>query len=191
MKENNPPVLDRLTGSFLISTQNMPDPRFEEQVIYICAHSEDGAMGLTINKPNNMFSLAEILTSANLPIPENELPPVYIGGPVELESAFILFTSDYRTEYQLEVTPTTFLSRETKILEDIAHGKGPEKYLFLLGYAGWGPGQLENELLADGWLTVPGNDMIIFDTPDEEKWRAAAMLYGIDISVFGDVIGRA
>ncbi len=191
MKENNPPVLDRLTGSFLISTQNMPDPRFEEQVIYICAHSEDGAMGLTINKPNSMFSLAEILTSANLPIPENELPPVYIGGPVELESAFILFTSDYRTEYQLEVTPTTFLSRETKILEDIANGKGPEKYLFLLGYAGWGPGQLENELLADGWLTVPGNDMIIFDTPDEEKWRAAAMLYGIDISVFGDVIGRA
>jgi putative transcriptional regulator len=191
MKENSPPVLEWLTGTFLISTQSMPDPRFEEQVIYICAHSEDGAMGVTINKPNNMFSLVEILKSANLPIPEKELPPVYIGGPVDLESAFILYTSDYKTEYQLEVTPTTFLSRETKVLEDIANSRGPEKYMFLLGYAGWGPGQLENELLADGWLTVPGNDMIIFDTPDEEKWRAAAMLYGIDISVFGDVTGRA
>jgi len=116
---------------------------------------------------------------------------VYIGGPVELESAFILFTSDYATKYQLQVSPTVFLSRETRVLEDIAHTRGPEKYLFLLGYAGWGPGQLEQELLAAGWLTVPADDMIIFDTPDDEKWRAAAMRYGIDISVYGDTAGRA
>lgn len=186
-----PPILDCLTGSFLISTQKMPDPRFEEQVILICAHSEDGAMGVAINRPNSMFSLAEILKSAQLPIPDKTLPPVYIGGPVELESAFLLYSSSYSTEYQLEVTPTIFLSRETKVLEDIAHSKGPEKYLFLLGYAGWGPGQLERELLADGWLTVPGNDSIIFDTEDDEKWRAAAMQFGIDISVYDDVAGRA
>ncbi len=191
MKDKASPVVDWLTGSFLISTQNMPDPRFEEQVIYICAHSEDGAMGVAVNKPNSMFTLAEILKSTNLPVPQSTLPPVYIGGPVELESAFILFSSDYRTEHQLEVSPTVFLSRETKVLEDIAHDRGPEKYLFLLGYAGWGPGQLERELQADGWLTVPGSEMIIFDTPDEEKWRSAAMQYGIDISVFGDVVGRA
>ena len=191
MKDKASPVVDWLTGSFLISTQNMPDPRFEEQVIYICAHSEDGAMGVAVNKPNSMFTLAEILKSTNLPVPESKLPPVYIGGPVELESAFILFSADYKTEHQLEVSPTVFLSRETKVLEDIAHDRGPEKYLFLLGYAGWGPGQLERELQADGWLTVPGNEMIIFDTPDEEKWRSAAMQYGIDISVFGDVVGRA
>lgn len=191
MKNDTPPILDCLTGSFLISTQNMPDPRFEEQVIYICAHSEEGAMGVAINRPNTMFTMAEILKSASLPIPAEELPPVYIGGPVELESAFILYTADYSTEYQLEITPTIFLSRETKVLEDIANSKGPEKYLFLLGYAGWGPGQLERELLDDGWLTVPGNDVIIFDTPDEDKWRAAAMQYGIDISIYGDVVGRA
>ncbi len=183
--------LDSLTGSFLISTQKMPDPRFEEQVIYICAHSTEGAMGVAINKPNSMFSLAEIFKSTDLPIPDGDLPPVYIGGPVELESAFILFTSDYATQYQLQVSPTIFLSRETKVLEDIAHSRGPEKFLFLLGYAGWGPGQLEQELLADGWLTVPADNMIIFDTPDEEKWRAAAMRYGIDISVYGDIAGRA
>ncbi|MEE4242453.1 MAG: YqgE/AlgH family protein [Desulfopila sp.] len=191
MQEKKSPVVDWLTGSFLISTQNMPDPRFEEQVIYICAHSKDGAMGVAVNKPNTMFTLAEILRSSQLPVPESKLPPVYIGGPVELESAFILFSSEYKTDHQLEVSSSVFLSRETRVLEDIAHERGPEKYLFLLGYAGWGPGQLERELQADGWLTVPGNDMIIFDTPDEEKWRAAAMQYGIDISVFGDVVGRA
>ena len=186
-----PPILDCLTGSFLISTQQMPDPRFEEQVILICAHSEDGAMGVAVNRPNSMFSLAEILKSAQLPVPEKKLPPVHIGGPVELESAFILYSSSYSTEYQLEVTPTIFLSRETKVLEDIAYSRGPEKYLFLLGYAGWGPGQLERELLANGWLTVPGNDSIIFDTDDDEKWRAAAMQFGIDISVYDDFAGRA
>lgn len=191
MKEESSQIIDWLTGSFLISTQNMPDPRFEEQVIYICAHSEEGAMGVAINRPNTMFSMSEILQSAGLPVPKNELPPVYIGGPVELESAFILYSSDYKTDYQLEVSPTVFLSRETKVLEDIAKGQGPGKYLFLLGYAGWGPGQLERELLDDGWLTVPGNDTIIFDTPNEDKWRAAALQYGIDISVFGDVVGRA
>lgn len=191
MNETSTEIIECLTGSFLISTQNMPDPRFEEQVIYICAHSDEGAMGVAINRPNTMFTMSEILSSADLPTPPEHLPPVYIGGPVELESAFILFTSDYKTEYQLEVSPTVFLSRETKVLEDIANSRGPEKYLFLLGYAGWGPGQLERELLDDGWLTVPGNDVIIFDTLDEDKWRAAAMQYGIDISVYGDVVGRA
>ena len=191
MTKKNPPIIDTLTGSFLISTQKMPDPRFEEQVIYICAHSHEGAMGVAINKPNPLFSLAEILRGANLPVPENPLPPIYIGGPVELESAFILYRSDYRTDYQLEISPTISLSRETRVLEDIARCKGPEKYLFILGYAGWGPGQLEQELVEDGWLMVPADDHVIFDVPDEEKWRTAAMLYGIDISVFGDVVGNA
>lgn len=169
----------------------MPDPRFEERVIYICAHSHEGAMGVAVNKPNEFFTLPEILKSAALPVPEIDLPPVYIGGPVELESAFILYHSNYRTEYQLEVSPTVSLSRETKILEDIAFNRGPEKYLFILGYAGWGPGQLESELLDEGWLTVPADDNVIFDTPNDEKWRTAAMHYGIDISTFGDVTGYA
>ena len=191
MNRENPSIIDTLTGSFLISTQKMPDPRFEEQVIYICAHSHEGAMGVAINKPNSLFSLAEILKGANLPIPSTPLPSVYIGGPVELESAFILYGSNYRTDYQLDISSTISLSRETKVLEDIARGCGPEKYLFILGYAGWGPGQLEQELIEDGWLMVPADEHVIFDVPDEEKWRTAAMLYGIDISVFGDVVGNA
>lgn len=189
MNDSNSSIIESLTGSFLVSTMQMPDPRFEEQVIYICAHNKEGAMGLAINKPNPAFTLAEVLKGANLPIPEMALPPVYVGGPVELESAFILYQSDYRTEYQLEVSGTVSISRETKVLEDIAFGRGPQKYLFLLGYTGWGPGQLERELVDDGWLTVPASDSIIFDMNPEEKWKAAAMQYGIDISTYGDVIG--
>ncbi|KGO34405.1 MAG: YqgE/AlgH family protein [Desulfoprunum sp.] len=191
MQLNRTPIIDTLTGSFLVSTPRMPDPRFEEQVILICAHNNEGAMGVAVNKPNPAFSLSEILNGAHLPIPEKKLPPVYVGGPVELESAFILYQSDYQTEYRLEISPTISLSRETKVLEDIARGRGPEKFLFLLGYTGWGPGQLEQELVSDGWLTVPASDHIIFDTPDEFKWKAAAMQFGIDISTFGDYIGYA
>ncbi len=191
MTDKRAPVIDTLTGTFLISTPQMPDPRFEEQVILICAHSEEGAMGVAVNKPNPYFSLEEILKSSNLPIPEKELPPVYIGGPVELESAFVLYRSDYSVDHQLEISESLSLSRESRILVDISQGKGPEEYLFLLGYAGWGPGQLEAELLADGWLSLPSNDSIIFAINNDEKWRTAAMLYGIDISTLGDLAGYA
>lgn len=183
--------IDNLTGSFLISTQKMPDPRFEGQVIYICAHSEDGALGVAINQPHKSLHLEEILHSLNLPVPEAGLSPVYIGGPVDMESAFLLFSADYTTQYQLEISPTVSLSRETKVLEDIVNMRGPEKYLFILGYAGWAAGQLEQELVHDGWLIVPASDTIIFDTPDDEKWQSAAMTVGIDIFTFSDNVGRA
>jgi len=191
MTDMQAPVIETLAGSFLISTPQMPDPRFEEQVILICAHSEDGAMGVAVNKPNSYFNLEEILKSSNLPIPERSLPPVYVGGPVELESAFVLYRSDYRVEHQLEINERLSLSRESRILEDISQDQGPENYLFLLGYVGWGPGQLEAELVADGWLSLPSCDSIIFDINNDEKWRTAAMSYGIDISTLGDMAGYA
>jgi putative transcriptional regulator len=191
MNEQSPSEMGSLTGSFLVSTPRMPDARFEEHVIYICAHNEEGAMGVAVNRPNSSFALAEILQSAELPLPDTELPPVHIGGPVELESAFILYLSDYTTEHKLEISDTISLTRETRVLEDIARGRGPEHYLFILGYTGWGPGQLENELSQNGWLTLPASDNIIFHMPDELKWKAAAMQYGIDISTFEDVIGYA
>ena len=186
-------VLDTLTGSFLVSTRRMPDPRFEEMVIYICGHSHEGAMGLAINKPSHSVTLAEILRGADLTVPDDPelLPPVYFGGPVEMTSAFILFTSEYQAAYQLSVSPTVSLSRDKRLLEDIARGRGPAKYLFLMGYTGWGPGQLERELVEDGWLLVPADDAIIFDTEDGEKWKAAALRHGVDITTFGDVPGYA
>ncbi len=191
MNGQSPPECNSLAGSFLVSTPQMPDPRFEEHVIYICAHNSEGAMGVSVNRPNHIFSLAEILQGANLPVPDKKLAPVYIGGPVELESAFILYLSDYSVEHKLDISETVSLTRETKVLEEIARGGGPSTYLFILGYTGWGPGQLENELLENGWLTLPASDNIIFNMPDELKWKAAAMQYGIDIATFEDVIGYA
>ena len=169
----------------------MPDPRFAEQVIYICSHGDEGAVGIAINKPDLGITLEDVLRSSNLPVPPELNISVYIGGPVEPNAAFILYQSEYVTEQQLVVSPTVSLSRETKVLEDIAYGRGPEKFLFAFGYAGWGPGQLEQELVSQGWLTIPADDSIIFDVPDEEKWRQAAALYGIDISTFQDFVGNA
>jgi putative transcriptional regulator len=191
MNPENTAIIDTLTGSFLISTPRMPDPRFSEQVLYICAHSHEGTMAVAINRPNLFLSLDEILSGANLPVPTEKMGPIYNGGPVEPTSALILFSSDYQADQQLAVSPTISLSREARLLEDIAKGQGPAKYLFILGYAGWGPGQLEQELLAEGWLVVPADDALVFDVPDEEKWQRAAMLYGIDISTYGDVVGNA
>lgn len=183
--------MESLSGNFLISTPQMPDPRFQEQVIFLCAHNDEGAMGLVINNPNRNITLRDVLEGAKMPVPEGELPPVYMGGPVELESGFILFSADYSIPNSLEVTPEVYLSRDSKLLYDIALGRGPEKYLFMLGYAGWGPGQLESELVDNSWLTVPASFDILFKTPDEFKWKLAAHSFGIDIAAFGDVIGNA
>ncbi len=120
-----------------------------------------------------------------------ELPAVYLGGPVETNTAYILYSAEYQAPTCLEVSPTTRLTREPVVLEDIAKGCGPQNYLFLLGYAGWAPGQLENELRMDGWLTLPADDEVLFTTPDNLKWQKAAQKVGIDIAVFGDVVGRA
>ncbi len=180
-----------LAGSFLVSTPQMPDPRFEEHVIYICAHSSEGAMGVAINQPHSVLTLPEILRGANLSVPDVVFAPVYMGGPVELESAFILYKSGYKTKHQLDISETISLTRETRVLEDISRNRGPDHYLFILGYTGWGPGQLEHELVHNGWLTVPADDEIIFSSADNEKWKAAALQLGIDITTYDDVIGYA
>lgn len=148
-------------------------------------------MGLVINNPNPDITLREVIQGAHLPIVEGDFPSVYMGGPVEIDAGFILYSSEYFNDNSLEVTSEIFLSRDSRLLEDIAIGKGPEYYLFMLGYAGWGGGQLESELVDNSWLTVPGSFDILFNTPDELKWKLAAHSFGIDIAVFGDVIGNA
>lgn len=182
--------MNSLQGYFLIATSKMPDPRFQGQVVYLCAHNEDGAMGLVINQPIPDIHLADILTSFGLSGGVDKLP-VYLGGPVETNTAYILYSAEYQASSYLEISPTTRLTRDPVVLEDIAKGCGPSKYLFLLGYAGWAPGQLENELRMNGWLTLPADDDVLFVTPDNLKWQKAAERFGIDIAVFGDVVGRA
>ena len=148
-------------------------------------------MGVVINKPNEEISMMEVLLGTNIPLPEGPLPPVYNGGPVEMEAGFILYSSDSEAGKSLKVTPNIYLSRESKLLEKISKGEGPKNYLFLLGYAGWGPGQLEIELMDNSWLTVPGDMHVLFDTPDDLKWKQAARRYGINISIFNNIVGNA
>lgn len=184
--------MDSLAGYFLIATPQMPDPRFARKVIYMCSHgTEDGAMGVVINQPVPEVTLAALYESMNVPAPDRELPSVFFGGPVEVEAVFILHSSEYETKQFLEITPRVRMSRDPIILNDIANGQGPVDYRFFLGYSGWGPGQLEHELIQDGWLTLPGDYDDIFNIPPEEMWEKITLKHGIDISLFGDVTGTA
>ena len=192
MNKNINDNIESLVGSFLVSTPQMPDPRFESQLIYICSHGVDGALGVVVNRPDTTVTLTQILCEMDMGLPENDLPPVHIGGPISLEAAFILYrSSDYYYDQCLDVTSQIALTREKEVLEAIGQGNGPKDYLFLLGYAGWGPGQLEDELQDNSWLVVPGDDRIIFDIPDDQKWQAAAQQYGIDIITFNENVGYA
>ncbi|MGI6655571.1 MAG: YqgE/AlgH family protein [Desulfobulbus sp.] len=184
--------MNNLTGHFLISTPQMPDPMFREQVIFLCAHNTEGAMGLVINNPNPTITLLDIFHNASLPLPEGPMPPVYMGGPVEMEAGFVLHSgSSSEKSYSAEICPGIFVSRDMRLLEDISRGEGPRDFLFLLGYAGWGEGQLERELMDNSWLVVPVDPEVLFHAPDEEKWRKSARRFGIDIASFGNVIGTA
>ncbi len=183
--------MDSLAGHFLISTPQMPDPRFQEQVIYLCVHNEDGAMGLVINNPNPELTLLDVLHGSNLALPPGTQPQVYMGGPVEIDAGFIIHDTLIEDRHSVEVKPGIFLSRDSRLLEDISQGHGPKHFLFMLGYAGWGAGQLEGELMDNGWLAVPADLEVLFDTPDPLKWKKAAQKFGIDISLFGDIIGYA
>jgi putative transcriptional regulator len=183
-------TMESLQGNFLLATPQMPDPRFKEHVIYLCSHDANGAMGLVVNQPST-HSLAEICRSVSIDIEDGAWPLIYIGGPVELEAAFFLYSDDYEAKNFLVVGEGLRLSRDPQILHDLAKGVGPSQYLFLLGYAGWAPGQLEAELAVNGWLLLPAEHTILFDTPDQEKWQKAALQFGIDIALFSDQIGAA
>ena len=189
--DHAPRMIETLQGYFLIATPQMPDPRFAGKVVYLCAHNDEGAMGLVVNEPIADISLGDVFASAEISVPPGVLPSVYQGGPVEVANAFFLYSSEYRAQHFLEVSKTVHLSSDPQLLYDLASGQGPKNLLVALGYSGWGPGQLEAELTVDGWLTLPADDEIIFHTPDNLRWQKAALRHGIDIALFGDVVGSA
>ncbi len=186
-------IEDTLTGKFLISTPNMPDKRFAEHVILICSHSEkDGTIGLAVNQHYGQVAFGEVLGGIDEVIAKSRLTEMYLGGPVEPEAGFILYECiNYSMANQITVTETLAVSREKKVLEDLARGEGPRNYLFILGYTGWAPGQIEAELVRDGWLVLPSSNDIIFHMDSKKKWAAAAGQYGIDITLFDDDAGSA
>nr|WP_325253519.1 YqgE/AlgH family protein [Amylibacter sp.] len=182
-----------LDGKLLIAMPSMGDPRFDRSVIYICAHSDDGAMGLIVNKPAADLKFADLLEQldikADRPI---EGIDVHYGGPVEHGRGFVLHSRDYGNEDStLTVNDEFGMTATLDILEDISHGHGPVNCLLALGYAGWGPGQLEDEIRENGWLTCDADAELVFSTNHTGKWAAAMKQIGIDPRMLSNEGGRA
>jgi putative transcriptional regulator len=182
-----------LDGHLLIAMPGMGDPRFDRSVIFLCAHSDEGAMGLIVNKPAPDLSFKDLLSQLKIePRVDVKGIRVHLGGPVEHGRGFVLHSSDYRVEESsLAVSPGFAMTATVDILQDIARGAGPARALLALGYAGWGPGQLEGEIQANGWLTAPADAELVFGLRDSEKWGAALRSISIDPRLLSVEGGRA
>jgi putative transcriptional regulator len=182
-----------LTAKLLIAMPNMGDPRFERSVIFLCAHSEDGAMGLIVNKPAPDLEFRDLLEQLGIATgPQKIELPVHIGGPVEHGRGFVLHSADYgRQGSTLGINDAFGMTATLEILEDMARGEGPKSALLALGYAGWGPGQLEDEIQRNGWLTCEASDTLVFSTADDEKWTGALKVLGVDALLLSSAAGRA
>ena len=179
-------------GQVLLAMPAMTDPRFERSVIYICAHNEDGAMGIVINKTLNSIDFRDLLKELDIPTdPTTRNITVHFGGPVENQRGFVLHSLDYEHAELLVVEGQVGLSATLDILRDLAQGSGPKHSILALGYAGWGPGQLEAEFQENAWLSVPANETLLFDVPNDDKWERAFNSIGVDLSVLSSSSGRA
>jgi putative transcriptional regulator len=187
------PAENFLEGKLLIAMPGMPDPRFEKSVIFMCSHSAKGAMGLIINKPIEGISFRELMEKFTIEMAAGAPDmPILFGGPVNMGRGFVLHSADYGSaNATLPVTSEISLTATTDILEAIATGHGPSKSLLALGYAGWGDGQIENEILANGWIHCDADPALIFDTDHEAKWETAIGKLGAAISGLSADAGRA
>ncbi len=184
---------DYLDGQLLIAMPTMGDPRFERSVIFMCAHSDQGAMGLIVNKVAqeiNFDDLVEQLDVAGSPQPRNI--PVYVGGPVETGRGFVLHSTDFFSEGStLKVNEEVGLTATVDILRAMATGQGPSRSLLALGYSGWAPGQLDQEIQSNGWLHTAFDSEIVFDADTDSKWERAVAKLGIDPSFLSSDAGHA
>ena len=184
-----------LEGQMLIAMPAMGDPRFAKSVIFLCAHSVDGAIGLVVNKPIDNLSFPELLDQLDIEASdlgkESDGLPVHFGGPVESRRGFILHSADFVEDGTLVVDENIALTATVDILREIAQGTGPRQTLLALGYAGWGPGQLEAEFQDNTWLSAPADSAIIFDGDIQSKWTRALATLGIDQSMLSGNAGRA
>ena len=181
-----------LTGQLLVAMPQMEDSRFVRSVIYLCAHTVEGAMGLVVNKLMDNISFPDLLDQLNLP--GSDAPDaikVHFGGPVETGRGFVLHSADYVQDATLVIDDTVALTATIDILKAIAVGKGPKHSLLALGYAGWGPGQLDDEIQRNGWLSVPADDGLIFGAGLDDRWERAIAKLGINASMLSGAAGRA
>jgi len=182
-----------LEGKLLIAMPSMLDPRFEKSVIFMCAHSHDGAMGLIINKPIDGISFHELMMKFDINVmPGATSLPILFGGPVQMGRGFVLHSADYASpDTSMSVSGEYSLTATVDVLRAIAEGHGPKKAILALGYAGWGTGQIEAEIMANGWIHCDADESILFDTDYDAKWKAALAKLGADISGLSSEAGRA
>lgn len=176
----------------LVAMPGMADPRFEKTLIYMCAHSSEGAMGLVVNKPFREITFPDLLEQLGIEEDggENRID-IHFGGPVEAARGFVLHSPDYVREATLVVDEDVALTATIDILKAIASGLGPKRKLLALGYAGWGPGQLDQEILDNGWLHVDADDDLVFGDDLDHKWNLAMNKIGIDPGLLSDEAGHA
>ncbi len=182
-----------LTGRLLIAMPGMGDPRFSHSVVFMCAHSNDGAMGLIINKALEEVQLADLLRQLSISVPDKGCEgDLYYGGPVEGGRGFVLHAPDYESALQtLQVSDAFSMTATQDVLEDMASNSGPSRSLVALGYSGWGPGQLEGEITQNGWLICDASEALVFDTANADKWAAALQSLGIDPLTLSATAGHA
>ena len=187
-----------LDGQFLLAMPGLDDSNFSRTVIYICAHTTDGAIGFILNRSKSM-SFGELMVQLDV-VKEDELDSlpqsarnmdVQCGGPVDAGRGFVLHSDDYQCESTLPVSDDLCLTATVDILRDIARGTGPKLATMMLGYSGWDAGQLENEVSANGWLTCPAIDGIIFDDDYDTKYERAFAAMGIDPAMLSSECGQA
>jgi len=195
MMQTHPPAPDSadLTGKILIAMPGMSDDRFAHAVVFLCAHSTDGAMGLILNKPTDELSMKDLLEHLSIePGAQMRNLAVHFGGPVEHGRGFVLHDGGYRSEIAtLDVRDGFGLTATLDVLEEMAEGRGPDKAVLALGYAGWGPDQLEGELARNDWLTCDADSALVFDTPAERKWETALSRLGVSALMLSSDGGRA
>jgi putative transcriptional regulator len=183
---------DFLTGQLLIAMPTMEDPRFAHSVIYLCAHTPEGAMGLVLNRPLQKPKFDDLLRQLEVaPVPPARRIQLCQGGPMDNARGFVLHTTDWTGEGSLKVDETVALTASLDVLKAIAEGNGPREGILALGYAGWGPGQLDAEIQQNAWLSVPADETIVFDEDHDTKWRRALGKLKIDPLLLSGAAGHA
>ncbi len=189
----NAQTLSSLEGKLLIAMPGMGDPRFDRSVVFLCSHDDEGAMGLIINKPSAEVTFAALMEQLKLTTADR-LPeiPIYFGGPVEMGRGFILHSrAEYQNASTLAIDEHVGMTATLDILEDLALGQGPSRAMLALGYSGWGPGQLESEILENGWLSCDATPDLVFTDDNDGKWAAALKSMGVGAEMLSGEAGRA
>ncbi len=180
-----------LAGQILLALPGMGDPRFDHAVIMMCAHDEDGALGVGLGHVRPGLTFRSLMKQLGLDPGEAPAAPVHHGGPVEPGRGFILHSCDWSGQDSVDIAGRLMLTGTIDVLKAIAEGRGPSRWVASLGYAGWGPGQLDEEMHRHGWLAAPSSEAILYDTPAPARWEGALANMGVDPRLLGTETGAA